>query len=245
MLSESIQLQAFPAARPPCADARPGRLGLLDHPGAAALPLQQCTCRLSAVQPIAVRAASLLGVAGLPSPPPKPSQRHLPYPPPHSRCPQYCWFFCLQLAFTWVLILFGSAINLSFFRRTDYGFQFVFYLREWAEVWEAQARQGLCHAAGCHPLALHRKCPAAPIEEARLGPNRRLHLLTMPQCGPTAWWPLPSCSPPCSAPPRRVSAGVAERADRRACICYMLCSRCVLAATQTPRLTCAPSPAQP
>lgn len=41
---------------------------------------------------------------------------------------QYCWFFALQLVFTWVLILFGSAINLSFFRRTDYGFQFVFYL---------------------------------------------------------------------------------------------------------------------
>jgi hypothetical protein len=41
---------------------------------------------------------------------------------------QYCWFFALQFVFTWVLILFGSGINLSFFRRTDYSFQFVFYL---------------------------------------------------------------------------------------------------------------------
>jgi hypothetical protein len=41
---------------------------------------------------------------------------------------QYCWFFALNLAFSWILIGFGSAVNLSFFRLTDYSFQFVFYL---------------------------------------------------------------------------------------------------------------------
>lgn len=42
-------------------------------------------------------------------------------------CPQYTWFFLLNFVFSWILILFGSLINLSFFRRTSYSFQFVFY----------------------------------------------------------------------------------------------------------------------
>ncbi|GAB4822597.1 hypothetical protein N2152v2_009643 [Parachlorella kessleri] len=40
---------------------------------------------------------------------------------------QYTYFLFLSLVYTWVLIGFGSAINLSFFRRTDYSFQLVFY----------------------------------------------------------------------------------------------------------------------
>lgn len=41
---------------------------------------------------------------------------------------QYCWFFVVNFVFVWILIIFGSGINLSFFRRTNYSFQFVFYL---------------------------------------------------------------------------------------------------------------------
>ncbi|EFN50493.1 hypothetical protein CHLNCDRAFT_141395, partial [Chlorella variabilis] len=41
---------------------------------------------------------------------------------------QYCWFFVINFTFTWILIGFGSLINLSFFRLTSYSFQFVFYL---------------------------------------------------------------------------------------------------------------------
>jgi hypothetical protein len=40
---------------------------------------------------------------------------------------QYAWYFALNLAYTWVLIGVGSAIGLSFFTRTSYSFQFVFY----------------------------------------------------------------------------------------------------------------------
>lgn len=36
---------------------------------------------------------------------------------------QYCWFFVVNFVFVWILIIFGSGINLSFFRRTDYSFQ--------------------------------------------------------------------------------------------------------------------------
>lgn len=39
----------------------------------------------------------------------------------------YSWYFTVNLIYTWILIGVGSAIQLSFFTRTDYSFQFVFY----------------------------------------------------------------------------------------------------------------------
>ncbi|GAB4824041.1 hypothetical protein N2152v2_011087 [Parachlorella kessleri] len=40
---------------------------------------------------------------------------------------QYAWFLAFNFVYTWVFIGFGSAINLSFFRRTEYSVQLVFY----------------------------------------------------------------------------------------------------------------------
>ena len=39
----------------------------------------------------------------------------------------YSWYFMVNLVYTWILIGVGSAIQLSFFTRTDYSFQIVFY----------------------------------------------------------------------------------------------------------------------
>ena len=41
---------------------------------------------------------------------------------------QYSWYFVINFIYSWVLIGAGTAIKLSFFTRTDYSFQFVFYL---------------------------------------------------------------------------------------------------------------------
>lgn len=41
---------------------------------------------------------------------------------------QYVWFFLINFVYSWVLIGFGSLIDLAFFRLTQYSFQFVFYL---------------------------------------------------------------------------------------------------------------------
>ena len=41
---------------------------------------------------------------------------------------QYVWYFTMNLVYVWILIGMGSAIDLSFFTKTDYSFQFVFYL---------------------------------------------------------------------------------------------------------------------
>ena len=41
---------------------------------------------------------------------------------------QYVWYFVMNLVYIWILIGMGSAINLAFFTKTDYSFQFVFYL---------------------------------------------------------------------------------------------------------------------
>jgi hypothetical protein len=38
---------------------------------------------------------------------------------------QYTWFILLNTVYTWVLIGIGSAINLSFFRKTEYSLQLV------------------------------------------------------------------------------------------------------------------------
>lgn len=40
---------------------------------------------------------------------------------------QYLWYFLINMVYVWILIGFGSAIQLAFFTRTDYSFQFVFY----------------------------------------------------------------------------------------------------------------------
>ncbi len=82
---------------------------------------------------------------------------------------QYCWFFALQFLFTWVLILFGSGINLSFFRRTDYSFQFVFYLREWQQGAPGSACNGCCCCAVWEEPGL-----------TRLGEASSQHLLPPP-----------------------------------------------------------------
>lgn len=42
-------------------------------------------------------------------------------------CIQYFWYFMTNLIYAWVLIGAGTAIQLSFFTRTSYSFQFVFY----------------------------------------------------------------------------------------------------------------------
>lgn len=39
----------------------------------------------------------------------------------------YAWFTAVYLVYMLVLIAFGSAINLKFFRLTDYGFTIVFF----------------------------------------------------------------------------------------------------------------------
>ena len=41
---------------------------------------------------------------------------------------QYMWYFVMNLIYVWILIGMGSAIDLAFFTKTDYSFQFVFYL---------------------------------------------------------------------------------------------------------------------
>ena len=41
---------------------------------------------------------------------------------------QYVWYFVMNLVYVWILIGMGSAIGLAFFTKTDYSFQFVFYL---------------------------------------------------------------------------------------------------------------------
>ena len=41
---------------------------------------------------------------------------------------QYVWYFTMNLIYVWILIGMGSAIDLAFFTKTDYSFQFVFYL---------------------------------------------------------------------------------------------------------------------
>lgn len=41
---------------------------------------------------------------------------------------QYMWYFMMNLIYVWILIGMGSAIDLAFFTKTDYSFQFVFYL---------------------------------------------------------------------------------------------------------------------
>jgi len=41
---------------------------------------------------------------------------------------QYLWYTCLYLVYMFVLVGFGSAINLQFFRLTEYGFTFVFFI---------------------------------------------------------------------------------------------------------------------
>lgn len=46
---------------------------------------------------------------------------------------QYLWYFAINFIYTWILIGIGSAINLSFFTRTSYSFQFVFYFL-WVSV---------------------------------------------------------------------------------------------------------------
>lgn len=81
--------------------------------------------------------------------------------PPRCLSLQYCWFFALQLVFTWVLILFGSAINLSFFRRTDYGFQFVFYL---CELEQGQGGDGCEAQDGGAPLVWGHDWPGSKLD---------------------------------------------------------------------------------
>jgi ABC-type multidrug transport system ATPase subunit len=41
---------------------------------------------------------------------------------------QYVWYFAMNLIYIWILIGIGSAIDLAFFTKTSYSFQFVFYL---------------------------------------------------------------------------------------------------------------------
>lgn len=41
---------------------------------------------------------------------------------------QYLWYFLINMIYVWILIGFGSGIQLAFFTRTQYSFQFVFYL---------------------------------------------------------------------------------------------------------------------
>ena len=40
---------------------------------------------------------------------------------------QYGWYFLVNTIYVWILIGFGSAIQLAFFTKTEYSFQFVFY----------------------------------------------------------------------------------------------------------------------
>jgi ABC-type multidrug transport system ATPase subunit len=41
---------------------------------------------------------------------------------------QYLWYFLVNMVYVWILIGVGSAIQLAFFTRTEYSFQFVFFL---------------------------------------------------------------------------------------------------------------------
>jgi ABC-type multidrug transport system ATPase subunit len=41
---------------------------------------------------------------------------------------QYLWYFLVNMIYVWILIGVGSAIQLAFFTRTEYSFQFVFFL---------------------------------------------------------------------------------------------------------------------
>jgi len=41
---------------------------------------------------------------------------------------QYLWYFVVNMIYVWILIGVGSAIQLAFFTRTQYSFQFVFFL---------------------------------------------------------------------------------------------------------------------
>ncbi|KAL4523256.1 hypothetical protein Ndes2437B_g00384 [Nannochloris sp. 'desiccata'] len=41
---------------------------------------------------------------------------------------QYVWYFLVNMVYVWILIGVGSAIQLAFFTKTEYSFQFVFFL---------------------------------------------------------------------------------------------------------------------
>ncbi len=41
---------------------------------------------------------------------------------------QYLWYFLVNMVYVWILIGVGSGIQLAFFTRTEYSFQFVFFL---------------------------------------------------------------------------------------------------------------------